>query len=397
MLGSHGHHVEICDPDIHCIGRFSRFVRGFHRCPGLGVDPAGYVAFVLDLVSSRRFDMLLPIHEQGLALAKARDALAHHVAIALPRFEAYLQAVSKAGFSRLLGELGLPQPPTRLIRTRADALALDRFPLALKSAIGTASRSVWRVDNRDELRHAVEALERTGTFADVVLAQDWIDGTVEHAQAVFDRGQLLGMHACRQVVRGAGGGDAVKESVHRPLVRNHLVRIGRRLDWHGALSVDYIVPGEAEDVYYVDCNPRLVEPMNARLADHDLLAMLLEVAAGNSPLPLAEGRDGVRSHLALQVLLGCALRRGSRRALLQECWRLVTGTGNYRHSQEELTPLRQDWPSVVPTLFAAMWLLIRPNAAEGMSRAGWGSHLLTPESVRVIEAWSPGGWNSGRP
>lgn len=393
MLGSEGHHVEICDPDACCMGRFSRLVRGFHRCPPLGADPTGYVAFVLDLVSTRRFDILLPIHEQGLALAKARDALAPHVAIALPSYDAYHRALSKAGFSSLLTELGLPQPPTRLIGTREEALALDRFPLALKSAIGTASRTVWRVDDAEGLRHAVNQLEQYGAFTDVVLAQDWIEGTVEHAQAVFDRGQLLGMHACRQVVRGAGGGDAVKDSVHRPLVRDHLVRIGRHLGWHGALSVDYLALGQADAVYYIDCNPRLVEPMNARLAGHDLLTLLLEVSTASSPQPLVPGRAGVRSHMALQALLGSAMRSGSRLELLRECWRLVARAGIYRHSQEELTPLRLDWPSVAPTVAAAVTLLIRPKAAARMARAGWGSHLLTPDSVRVIGRWTAGPWN----
>jgi hypothetical protein len=82
------------------------------------------------------------------------------------------------------------------------------------------------------------ALARGGAFADDVVAQEFIDAPVEHAQAVFDRGRLFGMHAYRQMVRGAGGGDAVKESVDRPLVREHLKRIGKHLDWHGALSVD---------------------------------------------------------------------------------------------------------------------------------------------------------------
>jgi hypothetical protein len=388
ILGSQGHHIEVCDPDAHCIGRFSRFVRRFHRCPGLAVDPAGYVAFVLDLLSSRRFDILLPIHEQGLALAKVRDALAPHAAVALPTHEAYQQALSKAGFSRLLSELALPQPPTRLIGTREEALALDGFPLALKSAIGTASRTVWRVEDQDGLKYAVDQLERYGAFTDFVLAQDWIEGTVEHAQAVFDRGQLLGMHVYRQIVRGAGGGDAVKESVLRPLVSDHLARIGRYLDWHGALSVDYLAPGQADEVYYIDCNPRLVEPMSALLAGHDLLTVLLKVTAGHSPPPLGPGRAGVRSHMALQALLGCAMRTQSRRELLRECWRLFRRTGIYSHSQEELTPLRLDWLSVVPTMIAAVWLMVRPMAAAQMSRAGWGSHLLTPETVRTIGSWN---------
>jgi hypothetical protein len=154
--------------------------------------------------------------------------------------------------------------------------------------------------------------------------------------------------------------------------------------------VDYLAPGHGE-VLYIDCNPRLVEPMNARLAGHDLLNALLHVTLrrkiGQPSQPLAPGRAGVRSHLALQALLGCAMRTRSRLALVTECRNLLTKRGVYRGSREELTPLRADWPSVVPTLGAAAWLLVRPGAAAHMARSGWGDHLLNPETIRTIEGW----------
>ena len=265
-------------------------------------------------------------------------------------------------------------------------LALNRFPLILKAATGTASRMVWPVKGPRELAAAVKELVRGGAFADAVVAQEFIEAPVEHAQAVFNRGRLLGFHAYLQIARGAGGGDAVKESVDRPLVREHLTRIGKHLDWHGALSVDYLALGE-NDVRYIDCNPRLVEPMNALLAGHDLLNLLLQVSRGASPGPLAPGCAGVRTHLALQALLGCAMRMRSRLELLRECHRLIGRTDVYRCSEEELTPLRIDWPSVIPTVFAAAWLLIRPGAAEQLASSGWGAHLLNSESIRIIGAW----------
>src|ERR1700710_2834442 len=46
ILGLCGHIVEVCDPDPYCLARFSRFVRKFHRCPGLRDDPVGFLRFV---------------------------------------------------------------------------------------------------------------------------------------------------------------------------------------------------------------------------------------------------------------------------------------------------------------------------------------------------------------
>jgi hypothetical protein len=43
ILGLAGHVVEVCDPDAHCLARFSRWVKKFHRCPGLARDSAAFL------------------------------------------------------------------------------------------------------------------------------------------------------------------------------------------------------------------------------------------------------------------------------------------------------------------------------------------------------------------
>jgi predicted ATP-grasp superfamily ATP-dependent carboligase len=382
-LGLSGHHLEVCDPDPRCLGRFSRFVRRFHCCPGMGVDPEGFLAFVLDRASSGAIDVLLPIHEQGYLFARVRDRLETLVAVALPSFESYRQAHSKVGFHRLLSELNLPQPDTRLVATLSD-LTPDRFPVMLKSPVGTASRGTWLLSSPEDLDAARREIAAGEAFDEPFLLQEVVPGPVEHAQAVFDGGRLVGAHAYRQIVRGAGGGDAVKESVDRPPVRSHLSRIGERLQWHGALSVDYILDEQGVP-RYIDCNPRLVEPMSARLAGLDLADLLVRVSRGEPGVSAPESRAGVRTHLAMQALFGSALRGGSRRAVVREGWRLMAGSGPYRDSREELTPARLDWPSAVPLAVAAAWLVADPRAAHYLPRKGWGAHLLNPSSMRRID------------
>jgi biotin carboxylase len=312
-----------------------------------------------------------------------QQKLAPHVAVALPSFESYERAHSKAGFSEVLSELGLPQPETAFVTNPADLRKMDRFPFVLKTAIGTASRGIWMIHNPADLERAIGEVGGEA-FADVLLVQALIDGPTEHAQAVFYKGHLVGMHVYRQIVRGAGGGPAMKESAQRPVVCAHLAQIGEHFGWHGALSVDYIVPPENGMPHYIDCNPRLVEPINAMLSGLDLTNLLLRVSLGEHPPEAPADREGIRTHIGLQALLGCAIRGGSRLDLLRECWRLVSHSGPYAGSQEELTPLRWDWPSVVPTIFAALWLLASPAAAHTMPKRAWGSHLLGADSIRII-------------
>jgi hypothetical protein len=136
----------------------------------------------------------------------------------------------------------------------------------------------------------------------------------------------------------------------------------------------------------IDCNPRLVEPMSAYLAGLDLVGLLLRVSRGELPAKAGESRAGVRTHLAMQALLGCASRDGRRRDVIRECWNLATGGGPYAGSTEELTPLRLDWISAVPLAMIAMVLLAAPGRGVALARGGWGAHLLDIESIRRIES-----------
>jgi predicted ATP-grasp superfamily ATP-dependent carboligase len=156
ILGLSGHLVEICDPSPWCLARFSRFVRKFHRCPGLRDDPDGFLRFIEGVLAERHFDVLLPIHEQGFLFARVQDRLRDRAGLALPSFESYRAAHSKAGFSRLLGQLGLPQPATAIVRSASELRDAIDFTAVIKTSICTASRGIWFVRNEADLEGALQ-------------------------------------------------------------------------------------------------------------------------------------------------------------------------------------------------------------------------------------------------
>ena len=190
----------------------------------------------------------------------------------------------------------------------------------------------------DDLDIALRDLEASGAFADEVLVQDLIAGTTEKAQSVFCRGRMIGFHAYRQVAAGVGGGEAIKQSVSRPVVRAHVEKIGRQLDWHGALSVDYIVPDDDASPLLIDCNPRLVEPMNAHRSGVDLVGLLLLISLGELPAALPEGR---RACSPIWRCRRCsdAGRVTARGATSSGNAGVCCSSGPYAGSTEELTPV----------------------------------------------------------
>jgi predicted ATP-grasp superfamily ATP-dependent carboligase len=386
-LGLAGHRVELVSSDPMCLGRFSRFVNRVHRVPASGADPDGYLTAVIETVKTRQIDALLPVHEQAYLFAAARQQLPSSLAIALADFEAFEQVQSKAGLAELLTRLNVPQPKTDIVRS-ADEFAADRpYPFFVKAAFGTASAGVWRVRDARQRDALLLRLEHHNAFADGLLVQAAVTGTLERTQGVFDRGRLVASHIYRQAVEGPGGGDVLKISVVSAEVRAIVERIGQALKWHGALSFDYILDDATGTPHFIDANPRLVEPMNAWLSGVDLPGALLQVSLGETPSAQPDGREGVVTRLGLMGLLDAARQRNRRRDILREIILLASSSGRYRGSREELVPLLTDPWCAIPLGVVVARLLRTPAAAARFSETTVAAYSLTAPAIHRLRAW----------
>ena len=304
-----------------------------------------------------------------------------------PDFEAFEQVQSKATLAELLARLDVPQPQTELVHS-ANEFAADRpYPFFVKAAFGTASTGVWRVRDERQRDAVLAQLEQHKAFAEGLLVQAAVTGSLERTQAVFDRGRLVASHIYCQVVERPGGGDVLKISVVRAQVREIVMRIGHALDWHGALSFDYIRDDTTGTPHFIDANPRLVEPMNAWLSGVDLPGALLQVSLGETPPAQAPGREGVVTRLGLMGLLDAARRRNRRRDVLREIALLASSSGRYRGSREELVPLLTDPWCAVPLGVVVARLLRDPAAAARISDTTVAAYSLTSQAIHRLRAW----------
>jgi len=385
-LGMAGYRVDVCDPLAMCLGRFSRFTDHFYRCPAIGQDPWEYLDFICRLLARKKYDVLFPTHEQAFLFSRMRDRIPPSVGLALADFDSFLAVQGKAAFVRTLERLAIPQPESRIIRSEPELRTEHRFPFLLKLDYSTASTGTWRIDSPTSLARKVEELKARGLFDG---EREWVvqrpaAGPVERVQTVFDRGRLVGMHGHRQILESVGAGDIVKRSIDCSSVRPHVVRLGQHLQWHGALSFDYIL--EDRIPRFIDANPRLVEPVNALLSGVNLAEALVKISCGEALEMLPDSRSGVQTHMLLMGLLTAAGRRKSRIDVLRELGRAMTGRGPYKQSREELLPLRLDPPAVLPLAYALARLLVNPRSARTLSAGTVAAYSLNPESARQVAA-----------
>lgn len=375
LLGEDGHHVEVLDAGGALLTRSLRWVRAVHAVPPFGADPFAWLDAALHVLERGGFDALLATQEQVAVLAlEAHRVHGLGVGLAVPGFAALARVQDKAEAWRTLRELGLPHPATALVAKPGDLLTRAYLPGYVKTRIGTASRGVRPVRDRADLSRVAAEFAGEADHGGV-LAQERLDGPLVMVQSVFDRGRLIAWHAALRVREGVGGAALVKEGVDLPAVAEHLTALGSGLGWHGALSADAVLtPGGPS---YIDLNPRLVEPGNARRCGTDLTGALLRVSLGEPQVPVPN-RFGQRTHQLLPALLTAAPR--GRAAVLGE----LASVALRRGGAEELTPPWRDRWAAALLVKATALLLANPDRARLVADGTVGDYALTAGGWRRL-------------
>jgi predicted ATP-grasp superfamily ATP-dependent carboligase len=388
VLGRHGHHVDVMDSGGLSFTRFSRWVLRRHHSPSFAADPLGYLDALRRVLREHPYDVLLPTHEQLVALARHRDEFTALVrGLAVPGFDAVRRAQDKSAAVRLFTELDLPQPDTVLVSEPATLLArTSPFPAYVKLPVATGSRGVWLAEDAAGLaRIAAEpTIQDTFDTGGDVLVQQRVSGPLVMVQALFRHGELVGLHSALRRREGVQGSASAKESVELPDIAGHLARLGDALDWHGPLSLDAVLDDSSGQVRYIDLNPRLVEPVNAELAGADLVRRWLAVSLGEPAAPLPGSRPGVRTHMLLMALVRHAELGRGRRALLGELAQAATRRGWCGGSREELLPIGDDPGAALLLGAVSACLLVSPPLWQRLAGPGSPPHALTAEGWRQL-------------
>jgi biotin carboxylase len=386
-----GHEVFAAVSDPLCLARFTRHVRRLVRVPPFGQDPLAWFDVVLERAVALGVEVVFPTQEQVTVLSHQVPRLtAAGLCTAVPPFAALRRVQDKVSAHATLEEVGVAQPPSLVVRDPSSLGSWTAFPAYVKAPVGTASSGVRRVDDPRQLAEAVQSLLGDAASPNrAVLVQEGADGTLVMAQTIFDSGTMIAFHANERVREGVNGSASVKRSTGVPELQGALERLGHRLAWHGALSVDAIVTADGPVV--IDVNPRLVEPGNAVAAGTDLVEVLLAVATGTAPAAGRGSEVGVTTHQLLMSILGAAQRTGRRRDVAAEVATGLTHRGVYAGSREELLPPRGDWRTVSLPVLATVATLVHPASYDWFAEGAVAGYALSPEGWRGLCETAPAG------
>ena len=301
-----------------------------------------------------------------------------------PDFESIQRAQSKAEFVRLMQELGLPIPESRIVMSRSELLDHDEFPCFLKLVHSTASLGVQRVSGKEELTETITRFSDRGAWKEgqPIVIQQPASGRQAEVSAAFQEGRLVGI-ACADVLEtGIGGGPALRRTaLHAPVVE-HVERFGKALNWNGPISIEYFWDYESEQPYYIEANPRIGESFNAQLGGVNLCEASVRIALGEHVERLPDVTPGVTSHNGFIVMIADAFNGAGRLALMRRLWRHWTRRDGI---QSEMTRMREDWGSLIPATAVITSLLFSPKSARGLAQGTVDNYSLPQAAAELID------------
>lgn len=339
-LASSGHRVCVMAPGGNRVARLSRHCRAYRACDAeipQHPDPA-FMAGLSAYCREQKIDWIVPADlPPTLLLARwERDPDAPRI-FPCSRPELIERLNDKWEFHRLLGELGLPTPRTRLLES---AVGVDRrppdVPLILKPVRGEGGRGILRVDSPAGLpatldRHAAE-------HRWPLVAQEYVPGQDIDLSVLADHGRIVAW----TIQRRSASRPSTIEFLQHPRVLELGSELIRAVGYHGIVHFDLRIDERTGQPLFIEANPRFWGSLRHSVwSGVNFPALGIEMARGEDVgrrFKPVEGpcRDPGFSFRSVAV----ALLRGRRRP---EEWSTATEAGWWCHLTD---PLPEAWMRV---------------------------------------------------
>lgn len=230
--------------------RFSAAVEASFAVPGPRKDPRGFVDGLASIISKASVDLLVPMFEDALYIARQRDRIPAHCEVFCSPFELLHSLHHKWHFFQCLKRLGLEAPNTVLIEDRSQLRHLD-FPgtFAVKACYSRASLKLYKTDND----HPPPPIDPSPDSP--WIAQEWLEGTKFCSYTICRDGQVLA-HTTYPVIFGVQDRWCVSFlAIDHPEIFEWVKQFAALTRYTGQVGFDFIKTTDGRLVA-LECNPR---------------------------------------------------------------------------------------------------------------------------------------------
>lgn len=254
-----------------------------------------FISFMLDLVQSKKFDILLPVRSAVVPLiAEHAEKFKPFVNFVLPSFDSMTIANNKESTFRFAEKVGVPVPKTIYPRKFSDIekeASRFRFPVVAKASVGSGSRGMVYLNSSVELMRFAEKnfTPESDLTQKKCIVQEYIQGDGFGFFSIFDQGEpkAIFMHRRLREYPITGGPSTLAESVYHPRLAELGLKLLKALNWNGVAMVEFKLDQSDNEFKLMEINPRFWGSLNLPVAsgvDFPYLFCLLAMKQNFEPV-----------------------------------------------------------------------------------------------------------------
>jgi D-aspartate ligase len=254
-----------------CIGRFSKYVTKFSKCPDVKKDESRFLEFLINLGAEENLSgwVIYPNDDEMVSfLARYKERLEEYYRVSTPHWDSVKYAYDKALTCSIAEKCGIPIPKTFYPESNRELEQTDlEFPVIIKPSIkepfySRTSKKAILVKDRgqliEEYTKAVKALAPSQTL----MVQEFIPGGTKNLFSVgclCRDGRLLAkVMACRlrQHPMDFGHATTYARTVNIPEMVEMAVTILSAMDFHGLAEIEFMHDSRDGKYKLIEINAR---------------------------------------------------------------------------------------------------------------------------------------------
>lgn len=260
--------VIVVDSDF-CIGRFSRLVHEYYKCPPL-TDPVAFVSFLEGLAVDKKLTrwVIYPTSDRAVfVLSQFRSRLSKYYLIPTPDWEITKFAYDKKLTCQLAQRANVPIPktffPEDVEHLRESSLD---FPVILKPTIKEnffplTKKKAIRANNEQELIRGYKYMNSIIDASEIMI-QELISGGPDNLYSFCSlfgagaaKGKLIAKRQ-RQHPMEFGNATTFAFTCELPQIEEFSIRILKEMSYYGLSEVEFMYDGKDSKFKLLEINPR---------------------------------------------------------------------------------------------------------------------------------------------
>ena len=253
-LHAAGHRVLVADAWPRSLCRYSAAVARYVYVPSPAKSTTAWAEAVQEIVKQERVDLIVPIYEEVLHLAKALTELAEPLPLFAADFQTLIALHDKWRFIQTTRALGLSVPDSVLLTSRKD---VEReFPRGGRNRVfkPVYSRFAAQTVVRPASLEALDLVEPTSQKP--WLSQAFLPGRPYATFSIAHRGRLTAHVTYATDFWHDLGPTVVYRRADHPAIHAWVKKLIEGLQFTGQIGLDFI-EDENGQIAGIECNPRL--------------------------------------------------------------------------------------------------------------------------------------------